>query len=60
MRPSPLILVASLAFSAAADIAEIEASKDNTLYEDSAGLLSNGAGEWFFAGQTFFSARAAA
>jgi hypothetical protein len=30
----------------------INASKDNTLYEDAAGALSNGAGEFFFVGRT--------
>jgi hypothetical protein len=32
--------------------ANINAQKDNTLYEDAAGGLSNGAGESFFAGRT--------
>ena len=27
-------------------------AKDNTLYENLAGGLSNGAGQWFFAGRT--------
>jgi len=31
---------------------DIVARKDNTLYEDAAGALSNGAGEFFFAGRT--------
>lgn len=36
-----------------ADIAEIGASKDNTLYEDPTGGLSNGAGFVFFTGRSF-------
>jgi len=32
--------------------ATIGAKKDNTLYEDTAGLFSNGAGEYFFVGKT--------
>jgi hypothetical protein len=31
---------------------EIGAAKDNTLYEDPSGSLSNGAGDYFFAGKT--------
>jgi hypothetical protein len=37
---------------APADQVIIEPAKDNTLYEDSNGALSNGAGEYFFAGKT--------
>jgi hypothetical protein len=33
----------------------IVSSHDNTLYESDIGHLSNGAGEWFFAGKTFTS-----
>ena len=32
--------------------ADLAAKKDNTLYEDAAGTLSNGAGEYFFVGKT--------
>src|SRR3972149_2221972 len=35
-----------------AEVATLEAAKDNTLYEDGAGSLSNGAGQYFFAGLT--------
>lgn len=37
---------------ATADVVEIGASKDNTLYEDVEGSLSNGAGDHFFVGVT--------
>jgi len=37
---------------AAADLVSIPASRDNTLYEDPTGSLSNGAGQLFFAGRT--------
>jgi hypothetical protein len=33
-----------------ADVLTVEADRDNTLYEDSTGTLSNGAGEYCFAG----------
>jgi len=33
-----------------ADVIELQASKDNTLYQSSTGALSNGAGSYFFAG----------
>jgi len=50
-----VVLLASLALlgagRAAADSAVIGASRDNTLYTDGTGGLSNGAGEYFFAGQ---------
>jgi len=35
-----------------ADVVKLNAMKDNTLYEDSSGALSNGAGDHFFAGKT--------
>jgi hypothetical protein len=38
--------------AARGDIVTLQASKDNTLYESSTGSLSNGAGEYFFAGRT--------
>jgi hypothetical protein len=47
-----LMLLASLMFSASATAGTvyIQASQDNTLYEDPMGLLSNGAGEHLFTG----------
>lgn len=45
-------LFLALSAPAFADTAVVEALKDNTLYEDSSGLLSNGSGEHFFAGKT--------
>jgi len=48
-----LVLVALMAARpAAADLVSIPASKDNTLYQDLSGSLSNGAGQLFFAGRT--------
>jgi hypothetical protein len=41
-----------LALSARAGQVQLTPSRDNTLYEDSAGALSNGLGENFFAGRT--------
>lgn len=38
--------------SAQGDVARLGAAKDNTLYENAAGSLSNGAGDHFFAGHT--------
>jgi len=50
------ILVVLVAFGAPAvsaqHVAEISASKDNTLFEDNDGLLSNGQGIYIFAGMT--------
>ncbi|HET9886748.1 MAG TPA: DNRLRE domain-containing protein [bacterium] len=47
---------AGLLFSATsnslADLAVLTPVKDNTLYESTTGSLSNGAGDWFFSGQT--------
>ena len=37
---------------AQADTITLDPAKDNTLYEEPNGLLSNGAGEYFFAGKT--------
>lgn len=55
-RTSQLLLLAAVlalpAASAWADTAVLAASKDNTLYEDAAGLRSNGAGSYFFVGRT--------
>jgi len=36
---------------ASADVVEIGASRDNTLYEESEGMLSNGSGDHFFVGR---------
>ena len=49
-----LVAVASAApFAAArADTVVVTAVKDNTLYQHSSGTLSNGAGSYFFVGQT--------
>src|SRR5262249_37685622 len=41
-----------VAATAAADSVVIGASKDNTLYTDGTGRTSNGAGQYFFAGQS--------
>lgn len=46
-----LAIVASTTV-ALGDLASLGAEKDNTLYFDNAGLLSNGAGGFFFAGST--------
>ena len=48
------ILAVTLLVSGAAkaDLVTIQASKDNTLYEDATGSLSNGAGEHLFSGNT--------
>lgn len=45
-----VISVASLGGSVRADVITLEPSKDNTLYESEAGDLSNGAGDYLFAG----------
>lgn len=45
-----LTLAWLVASSASADVVTLQASKDNTLYQDAAGSLSNGAGQHFFAG----------
>lgn len=37
---------------AMADVVSLQASRDNTLYEDSGGALSNGMGEYMFSGLT--------
>ena len=49
------VAAAGIAAAATADVVEIGAEKDNTLYEDILGLLSNGEGAHFFTG---FTARA--
>ncbi|MCG8409587.1 MAG: CHRD domain-containing protein [Phycisphaerales bacterium] len=55
MRLSTITLAVAITISqaASADVADIGPSKDNTLYEDPAGGLSNGSGFGFFAGKTF-------
>jgi len=45
-------LLVSTRHRAVADVIEIVASRDNTLYEASAGMLSNGSGQYVFAGRT--------
>ena len=40
------------AAAALGDLVVLEAAKDNTLYEDSLGMTSNGSGSYFFAGRT--------
>lgn len=57
MRTTLLSIVAAAAVAGAAlaqTTIQIPASKDNTLYEDPAGFLSNGAGQHLFAGLTGF------
>lgn len=50
--PFPLMVsVLLLAGTVAADSAILGAAKDNTLYEDAAGGLSNGAGQYMFVGR---------
>lgn len=55
MRTTKIVLciVGTVLFEAPiarADTVTLQASKDNTLYQDDLGLLSNGAGAYFFAG----------
>lgn len=54
MRSTSLLVVLALLTipATAQSVVEIQASKDNTLYEDATGALSNGAGESLFAGLT--------
>lgn len=47
-----LLLAVSASSSAAGEVLELQAAKDNTLYQDSGGNLSNGAGGGIFAGST--------
>ncbi|MHC4948735.1 MAG: DNRLRE domain-containing protein, partial [Planctomycetota bacterium] len=53
LRRLSLALIATTLVSATAlaDVVNIPADKDNTLYENASGALSNGAGEHFFAGR---------
>lgn len=46
------MLALTVAVSATADTVSLSPSKDNTLFEDDQGHLSNGAGEWTFSGRT--------
>src|SRR5688500_11687618 len=50
-----LVLAAAIgsAPGARGDEVALPALKDNTLYEDATGSLSNGMGDFFFAGRTF-------
>ncbi|CAG0985218.1 hypothetical protein PHYC_01984 [Phycisphaerales bacterium] len=52
----PIIVLSCLALApiAAADSISLQASKDNTLYEDLFGGISNGRGQYMFAGATQF------
>ena len=54
LRSSLLFLLAAFVVnpSVAQSFVELQASKDNTLYEDSGGNFSNGAGQHLFAGTT--------
>lgn len=47
-----LVLGVALVSQARADLTIAQADRDNTLYEDFFGQLSNGAGEYFFVGRT--------
>ncbi len=44
--------ILALCTGAAADVVLVPASRDNTLYENTEGIISNGAGESVFAGKT--------
>lgn len=59
MRALCLAAAAAVFLSAHASgvVVNLGASKDNTLFEDPAGSLSSGAGQWLFAGYTAQSAR---
>jgi hypothetical protein len=48
-----LLLVGTTSTIAGAETVTLEPSKDNTLYEDEAGSLSNGSGRHLFAGRVF-------
>ncbi len=52
-----LVLLAAGAPSARADTVSILPDRDNTLYEDPGGSLSNGSGQYLFAGLTMFNVR---
>ena len=55
LLPTTLIVFTALASSSSADVLVLDAAKDNTLYEDAGGALSNGAGEYIFSGKTAMS-----
>src|SRR5262245_6118071 len=57
MRAFTALILLAVA-SAAADSVVIGASKDNTLYTDATGSTSNGAGQYFFTGQSASARRA--
>ena len=48
----PLSMTLAMIATAPADVVTLEPIKDNTLYEDANGLLSNGAGDYFYSGRT--------
>jgi hypothetical protein len=50
--PAALSLFFLATSNSMADVAVLTPMKDNTLYESTTGSLSNGAGDWFFSGQT--------
>lgn len=52
MRALSATLIAALSAVAIADQITLHATKDNTLYEDANGALSNGKGDGFFVGRT--------
>jgi hypothetical protein len=47
-----LVILVEVATTNSQTVVVINASKDNTLYEEPAGATSNGAGEYFFVGRT--------
>ena len=47
-----MFIVLVVANPALAEVTQIQASRDNTLYEDSQGSLSNGSGDYLFVGRT--------
>lgn len=56
-KPGLILMLAFAIFTVQArgDIIELQANKDNTLYESSTGNLSNGDGDYFFAGRNDLS-----
>ncbi|MFM9996114.1 MAG: DNRLRE domain-containing protein [Phycisphaerales bacterium] len=60
MNPKMLVAAGALAVAAplaAGDVVQITTAKDNTLYEDTTGNLSNGAGAYMFCGMTSLNLR---
>ena len=51
MRTAPALLLLAFALPAFADTVSIPANRDNTLYENATGSVSNGAGPTMFAGR---------